>query len=330
MKEKVDNKEYIEFENKVFDKFVEFNSNRFFEILYSEELDNEGYPLGAVPFTKIIKEKYKDRLSMVSFSGGKDSTVVSEVVRKALKEESILHIFGDTTLEMPQTYEYIKEFQEKNPLIPFFIEKNEENNFFEMCKIIGPPSRVKSWCCSIFKTGAIGTLMSSFEEKLLTFYGIRKIESQKRSKYQRVIHNQTKIEKQIVNSPIFYWLDIDIWLFILKEKVFVNELYYNGFSRVGCWVCPQKSYWNDIITSIFNNEEYKEWKKLLYDFFEEEKRTNIHEFIESGKWKIRQGGSELEISNKNSSELTDIWIKENGNKFEDVKRLIVFDNRKKE
>lgn len=38
----------------------------------------------------------------------------------------------------------------------------------------------------------------------------------------------------------------------------------------------------------------------------------------------------LEISNKNSSELTDIWIKENGNKFEDVKRLIVFDNRKKE
>ncbi len=299
LKEATDNTKYSEFENKVFDKFVKFNSNRFFEILYSEELDNEGYPLGAIPFTQIIKEKYKDRLSMVSFSGGKDSTVVSEVVRRALKEESILHIFGDTTLEMPQTYEYIKKFQERNPLIPFFIEKNEENNFFEMCKIIGPPSRVKSWCCSIFKTGAIGTLMSSFEDNKLTFYGIRRIESNSRKKYPRV--NKTpKVENQMVASPIIDWLDLDIWLFILKENIFVNEMYKYGYLRVGCWVCPNNSFWAEFLNSIYIQTEYNNWNNFLHSFFSKLEIDNLDRYIKEGKWKARQGGAGLEISNKNA------------------------------
>lgn len=37
----------------------------------------------------------------VSFSGGKDSTVVSDLVRKALSKPDIIHIFGNTTLEFP-------------------------------------------------------------------------------------------------------------------------------------------------------------------------------------------------------------------------------------
>ena len=45
---------------------------------------------------------------MVSFSGGKDSTVTSHVVRTALGSNDILHIFGDTTLEFPYTLEYKK------------------------------------------------------------------------------------------------------------------------------------------------------------------------------------------------------------------------------
>jgi phosphoadenosine phosphosulfate reductase len=295
----IDATKYIKFENEIFNKFIEQNTSRFFEIMYSEELDNEGYPLGAIPFTRIIKEKYKDRLSMVSFSGGKDSTVVSEVVRIALKEESILHIFGDTTLEMPQTYNYIKEFQERNPLIPFFIERNEENNFFEMCKIIGPPSRVKSWCCSIFKTGAIGTLMSGFDESKLTFYGIRRIESNSRKKYPR-INKTPKVENQMVASPIIDWLDIDIWLFILKEKVFVNEMYKYGYLRVGCWVCPNNSFWAEFLNWIYIREDYIKWNNFLYDFFSKMEIDNLEKYIKEGKWKARQGGAGLEISKKNS------------------------------
>ena len=34
---------------------------------------------------------------MISFSGGKDSTVTSHLVRTALGSNDILHVFGDTT-----------------------------------------------------------------------------------------------------------------------------------------------------------------------------------------------------------------------------------------
>ena len=54
----------------------------------------------------------------VSFSGGKDSTVVSHLVRKKMREEKVLHIFGDTKLEMPFTYEYVERFRKNNPATP--------------------------------------------------------------------------------------------------------------------------------------------------------------------------------------------------------------------
>ena len=57
-----------------------------------------------------IRRKSKDYglgEMFVSFSGGKDSTVTSHLVMKALGTESIVHIYGDTTLEYPTTHTYM-------------------------------------------------------------------------------------------------------------------------------------------------------------------------------------------------------------------------------
>ncbi|MEG0235357.1 phosphoadenosine phosphosulfate reductase domain-containing protein, partial [Cetobacterium sp.] len=178
--------ENIEKEKENFSKFILANRNRFNYIVKSETRDEEGQYIGALPFIVENAEKFKDRMTLVSFSGGKDSTVVSHLVRLALNNPSILHIFGDTTLELPKSYEYVERFKEENPFTPFFEEKNEENNFFEMCEEIGPPSRVKTWCCSIFKTGPMGTTLANFDENILTFLGLRRGESVSRSKYKKV------------------------------------------------------------------------------------------------------------------------------------------------
>jgi phosphoadenosine phosphosulfate reductase len=47
----------------------------------------------------------------VSFSGGKDSSVVSDLVMRALGRADILHIFGDTTLEFPETFQYMDQYK---------------------------------------------------------------------------------------------------------------------------------------------------------------------------------------------------------------------------
>lgn len=282
-------------ENQIFQDFIEENKNHMNFLLNSREIDDEGHFIGAYPFIEEVLQKYSTRVPMVSFSGGKDSTVVSHLVRKALNNQSILHIFGDTTLELPLTYKYVEEFKEANPMTPFFDEKNDENNFFEMCKEIGPPSRVNTWCCSIFKTGPMGTTLSNFEEDFLTFYGIRRKESISRSKYPKILKS-TKIDKQLSIGPIIDWLDIDVWLYILSEKITFNDNYRQGFPRVGCWVCPQKGTWSEFVTKIFNNNEYTKWENFLIQFAKNTNKFDYENYVKEEKWKLRRGGEGLEKS----------------------------------
>jgi len=188
-------------------------------------------------------EKYPIENIVLSFSGGKDSTVTADLVVKALREPSLVHIFGNTTLEFPLTIEYTKRFKAENPLSIFRTAINREQNFYDVCEDIGPPARMMRWCCSMFKTGPITRILNRYyrDKSILTFYGIRKCESVSRSKYNRVEDDaeSVKIQKQKVASPIFYWADIDIWLYILGEKIDFNDAYRLGYDRVGCIVRPQ-------------------------------------------------------------------------------------------
>ncbi len=283
----------IKAESEIIEKFILENRNHMNYLLNSRELDDEGHFIGAYPFIEEVSKTYSKRVNMVSFSGGKDSTVVSHLVRTALNNQSILHIFGDTTLELPLTYKYVEKFKEQNPMTPFFDERNEENDFFEMCKEIGPPSRVKSWCCSIFKTGPMGTTLSNFEEDFLTFYGVRRKESSSRSKYPKILKS-TKIDKQLSIGPIIDWLDIDVWLYILTENIDFNFSYRQGFPRVGCWVCPHKGTWSEFTARIYNNTQYDKWEKFLLKFAKDIGKIDYSTYVKEEKWKLRRGGEGLE------------------------------------
>lgn len=287
--------EHLESERDCFDKFIKANSSRFNMLVKSENRDEEGEFIGAIPFIVENAEKYKNRMMLVSFSGGKDSTVVSHLVRLALNNQSILHIFGDTTLELPKSYEYVERFKEENPFTPFFEERNEESNFFQMCEEIGPPSRVKSWCCSIFKTGPMGTTLANFDENIITFLGLRRGESVSRSKYKKVSQSP-KILKQMVASPIIDWCDLDVWLYMLTENLDFNDSYRQGFARVGCWVCPNNGSWSELLSSIYNSEEYDKWYSFLIDFSKRIGKLDYEDYVKDGKWKARQGGEGLEKS----------------------------------
>ncbi|MGL4358341.1 MAG: phosphoadenosine phosphosulfate reductase family protein [Cetobacterium sp.] len=287
--------EHLESERDCFDKFIKANSSRFNMLVKSENRDEEGEFIGAIPFIVENAEKYKNRVMLVSFSGGKDSTVVSHLVRLALNNQSILHIFGDTTLELPKSYEYVERFKEENPFTPFFEERNEESNFFQMCEEIGPPSRVKSWCCSIFKTGPMGTTLANFDENIITFLGLRRGESVSRSKYKKVSQSP-KILKQMVASPIIDWCDLDVWLYMLTENLDFNDSYRQGFARVGCWVCPNNGSWSELLSSIYNSEEYDKWYSFLIDFSKRIGKLDYEDYVKDGKWKARQGGEGLEKS----------------------------------
>lgn len=248
-------------------------------------------------FIKKAAEKFPEENIVLSFSGGKDSTVTADLAIKALSDPSLVHIFGNTTLEFPLTVEYAERYRKNHPLAIFKVAKNNEQVFQDVCEDIGPPARMMRWCCSMFKTGPITRVINGFyrNQQILTFYGIRKSESVARSKYNRIEDDaeSVKIQQQTVASPIFFWKDMDIWLYILSEKIDFNDAYKLGYDRVGCWCCPNNNQRAQFLSRIYMPEESKKWREFLVDFAKKIGKTDAEEYVDSGAWKARQGGNGL-------------------------------------
>ncbi len=151
------------------------------------------------------------------------------------------------------------------------------------------------WCCSMFKTGPITRVINSLyrNQQILTFYGIRKSESVSRSKYNRIEDDaeSIKIQQQTVASPIFFWHDIDIWLYMLAEKVDFNEAYRLGYDRVGCWCCPNNNQRAQFLSRIYMPEESKKWRTFLINFAKRIGKEDAEVYVDTGMWKARQGGN---------------------------------------
>lgn len=286
--------EVLEYQDQIsytyFEKNIEkFNRANQHRLAY---LKDEAYS-----FIKKSAEKYKEENIVISFSGGKDSTVTADIVTKALSNPSIVHIFCDTTLEFPTTIEYANRYRSLHPLAIFQVAKNEEQIFYDVCEDIGPPARMMRWCCSMFKTGPITRVINSMyrNQQILTFYGIRKSESISRSKYNRLEDDSesVKIQQQTVASPIFFWKDIDIWLYLFAEDVNFNDAYRLGYDRVGCWCCPNNNQRAQFLSRIYMSEESKKWREFLVSFAKKIGKPDPEIYVDSGKWKARQGGNGL-------------------------------------
>lgn len=294
------------------DKFVQANRSRY-EFIVRE----------AVDYIKNSTKDYTAKDMFVSFSGGKDSTVTSDIVMRALSEPRILHIFGDTTLEFPETMKYVDRFKKEHPQTPVLSSRNKDKDFEELCKLVGPPSRVMRWCCTIFKTGAIQRKIKTLfrnKNKIITFYGIRRSESASRSKYERETEG-SKITKQITISPIIDWMDFDVWLYMLTTKIDFNYAYRLGYARVGCWCCPNNSGWSEFLSKIHMPQQSERFRQMLIDFAKQIGKPDPEVYVDDGKWKARQGGNGVDYAKKTAVSFEPCALEENAFNYE-LKRPI--------
>lgn len=292
--------------------FIKINKGRLNEISFE-----------AINYIReMAKEKNESEL-FVSFSGGKDSTVVSDLVINALPDKNIIHIFCDTTLEYPTSEAYVKRFRQSHPNIPLLTAKNKDQDFNNLCEVIGPPARMMRWCCTVFKTGAITKkIETTFKgaKQLISFQGIRRNESMSRSKYDRE-SNDSKIKMQVAVNPIIDWLDFDVWLYLLSNHVDFNDAYRQGFSRVGCWCCPNNSGWSEYLSSIYMNDKFNIFRDILYTFAKKIGKPDWKVYIDDGEWKKRQGGNGLDISKKSVVSFKPCALEENTYNFELTKPI---------
>ncbi len=92
-----------------------------------------------------------------------------------------------------------------------------------------PPLRTQRWCCDVLKKEP-----SDNHPLRHRIMGIRAEESVRRASRPRI----DSFRKQTIYKPIFAWPEWAVWEFIESLGLPYPSLYDEGFSRIGCVVCP--------------------------------------------------------------------------------------------
>ncbi len=176
---------------------------------------------------RTIRRHMNDRpTANVSFSGGKDSTAVLHLARKAGIEKAF---FIDTGIEIRETIDFVAS----RPGVEI-IEKG--GDFWQAVEKAGPPGKDNRWCCKLLKLQPLKLYLAGVGP-CVTVQGNRWYESWNRASLEETSQNPAN-PLQLNVSPIRAWRALEVFLYLWWQKVEINPLYDMGLERIGCFLCP--------------------------------------------------------------------------------------------
>ena len=196
----------------------------------------------------------KGRL-VVGVSGGKDSTAtcLHLINNLGYKIEDFDRVFLDTGWEDKQTYEYLSYLEKfigpiKRLSANIKIKRHHKDiEYFEnklghksnMVRLIFEyenfPRNFMKWCTRQLKMEPLNKYFDGLDYEYISVTGIRREESVRRSKFTEWEWNEGF--DCWAWRPILDWTEKQVIDIHHEYDVLPNNLYLNGFSRVGCYPC---------------------------------------------------------------------------------------------
>jgi cysteine desulfurase/selenocysteine lyase len=175
---------------------------------------------------RTIRQHIADRpTANVSFSGGKDSTAVLTIARKAGVTKAF---FIDTGIEFPETIAFVRS------LGVDVIQR--AGDFWQAAEKAGPPGKDNRWCCKLLKLHPLKLFLADVGP-CVTVQGNRWYESWNRAGLDETSQNPAN-PLQLNISPIRNWRALEVFLYLWWQKIEINPLYDKGLERIGCYLCP--------------------------------------------------------------------------------------------
>ncbi|RLE57447.1 MAG: phosphoadenosine phosphosulfate reductase [Thermoprotei archaeon] len=253
------------------DRIIEVNAT----VLEALERDS-------LKFIESCLRKYSTYVPLVTFSGGKDSTVVLHLSSQVGVREAI---FNDTGLEFPETYRNVDDVASKLDVVVHIASAGD--TFWNLLKKFGPPARDYRWCTRACKLVPMARKVRELygSRPIMSIVGQRMYESVQRALAGRVSTGNPIIPKNILISPIYYWTALEVQLYAKLRKLPLNELYLKGFERVGCWLCPTSRLAEFKIVETSYPNLWSKWRGYLLKYARVKKLPR--EWVEYGLWRWR-------------------------------------------
>jgi 3'-phosphoadenosine 5'-phosphosulfate sulfotransferase (PAPS reductase)/FAD synthetase len=209
----------------------------------------------------------------VSFSGGKDSTVLLHLVRSIYPD--VVGVFVNTGLEYPEILKFIHTIpniitvrpkmkfkdvidkygypviSKENALKIFEIsstkskklknkrlygDKNGNGKLPEKWKyLIHAPFKISSKCCNVLKKGPIKIYEKETQQKC--FVGTMAKDSRLRETNYLQNGCNSFNTKRPISIPLSFWLEKDVWGYIKKNNLLYSDIYNKGYKNTGCMFC---------------------------------------------------------------------------------------------
>lgn len=224
----------------------------------------------------------------VAYSGGKDSDVVLDLVKRSgVKFDAHYNV---SSVDAPDTIYYIRN---KHPEVKFGFPRDSNGNIVTMWNLIArkrmPPLRMVRYCCYYLKEangrGRVVVTGVRWAESTnrknnrgLVNIGARKdrtiILNNDNDESKRMVEQCYRTQTTLVN-PIIDWEDADVWEYIHTNNLPYNPLYDKGYKRVGCVGCPMNRNQKSELEKFpqLKRLYIRAFDKMLNNYTEEERKT---------------------------------------------------------
>ena len=217
---------------------------------------------------------------MVGDSGGKDSTVLRDLVLKSGVKARFF--YSATGIDPPEIVKYIKKYHPETEFL------KPTRSFYQEIQKRGFPTRFARWCCDHLKKDPTADV--PLKKRLM---GLRAEESSKRAKRPQI---DVYKNGDTIYKPIFFWLSWEIWDHIERYDLPYCSLYDEGFDRLGCVVCPficnpkpKKAKWKLQTHKDRWPGIYKSFERAMYKLYITAPTPSMRKMRMNNLWRISLG-----------------------------------------
>ncbi|MCR4402394.1 MAG: phosphoadenosine phosphosulfate reductase family protein [Firmicutes bacterium] len=180
-------------------------------------------------------------LPMIYFSGGKESMVMAHLMSQLGIECNLL--FVATGMDQPDDvgffHDVVAPWSRQYNRFHLHVFTQDSSRFLALARENGVLSSKNPWCRTKIKMPLKHKATSEiYGSQYFTAYeGSRKYETNYRRRYATV-NFPRNYPNQVWVHPIADWTGLEVWLYLISNRLPVSPVYLKGFQKTTCWCCP--------------------------------------------------------------------------------------------